>query len=166
MTIAFERVTSHLAQIEVWKTLEHFSLNRVVFYEGLVKTGIEFVHYLKDAALYLAKRDDEPVGAVWLNLFQGYSAAAHFVVFPPAWGTSEALSRAFVEFIFDEKRADGSPLVTTLLGMTPKCYIDVIRVAEAAGFKRICELPDAAVVSGRIYPLTIMICCSRKEIQK
>ncbi len=165
MTITFERVTSNLTKVELWKTLEYFRLHRVVFYENLVKTGLEFVHYLKDAALYLAKRGGEAVGAVWLNLFQGYSAAAHFAVFPPAWGTSEELSRAFVEFVFDEKRADGSPLVTTLLGMTPKCYTDVIRVAEAAGFRRVCELPDAAVVSGRIYPLTIMI-CSRKEIQK
>jgi hypothetical protein len=133
---------------EVWHELG--SKQRIVFNDQDITSSENFIKLARarQVIMYLVYVGNERAAVTWLNGFEGYSARIHHCFFRPFYRESVSIARSVIEQLFQVKRLDGSPMVKTLIGLTPVSNRLAVRFARKVGMNVICEIPDACMVDG------------------
>jgi RimJ/RimL family protein N-acetyltransferase len=69
----------------MWSKLVVDCLVDVVFYNGRVKTLVDFVLMMSGSVLFVASQEKRPVGFVWFDNMSGVIADIHFCFFKEVW---------------------------------------------------------------------------------
>lgn len=130
--------------------LQEDGLAKHAFYDGSVYDAEDFINlaFSQFIILYLVldMTGDLPqvAGHCHLNGFQGRMAVSHFSMSEAYQGKKGIeLGRAVSKELFKQKRQDGGPLVTSLLGLTPMSNRLACRYAQLIGFKKQLIIKDA-----------------------
>lgn len=94
----------------------------------------------------------EPAAITWLNGWEGYCARIHQCFFKEYYGQALSIAREVAGRLFKIKRIDGTPMVKTLIGLTPTPNRLAIRFAKKSGFKTVMEIPDSCTWRGESVP--------------
>lgn len=127
-------------------------LVRYAYYDGSVKTFDDFYAICLDKSVILFVLYDcdanEPVAHVTLNGFEGLTCRGHFCILKKHHGIhSDYIGNIGRELIFATKRANGGPLVTTIVGLTPTKNKIACRFAQRIGFVKKFILPQACYLA-------------------
>lgn len=122
-----------------------------LFFDGAVIYAKDLVSLAKTSGVYLftvwkplpqEEAGAEMVGFFWLRDFVGNAAFLHHVIFKKFWGPeARAIGRFVLEFIFGVGETPQTPLVGTLLGLTPYNNIPAMRFARDIGMKMSGKVP-------------------------
>ena len=138
--------------MEYWKQLERDGLVRQAFPDGLVATLEQFMDLaLSPAILFFLCLDTEkmrPCGVCHLTDFHGYSAMVHFSVLR-AYHGKEAKNMVdyALSVISGIKRQDGSPCVSTLIGLTPTTNRPAVRFLKRVGFEPLTVIKNSMFIA-------------------
>lgn len=156
-TFRDSEIGAWFARIEAENTLSR------LFFDGTVISAKDLVKLAKSPGVYLftvwgektvhgekkengenenGPTDVEMVGFFWLRDFIGNAAFLHHVIFKKFWGPEARLIGRFVlEYVFGVGPEKQTPMVGTLLGLTPYNNIPAMRFARDIGMKMAGKLP-------------------------
>jgi hypothetical protein len=128
------------------------NLVKYAYYDGSVKDISTFYKICIDKSVTFFVLYDcdtnEPVAHVMLNGFEGLTCRGHFCILKKHHGIhAEYIGNAGRELIFDLKREDGTPFVTTIVGLTPVKNKIACRFAQKIGFVKKFILPQACYLA-------------------
>lgn len=122
-------------------------LQRVVFYEGTIKSRKYFLSIMKGLHnhLYILLEKKEIVGFVWLNRFEGKTAHLHFCMFKNTWGTGQNVEIG--KYVLSKLINMGAPgfFFDLFIGWLPEWN------THAIGFIKRCGAQTAGVIPNAIY---------------
>lgn len=150
----------------IWHQIEREGLDRVVFYDGIIRSAEELAEYLAPgrAWAYCFERRGEVLSLWWCNGHMGHMAQIHFCVFEAGRPYAHDMGVEAVRFIMHvrkgsleestenaenaENTADHSTApVSVLCGMTPAPFRHAIRYAMGLGFQKVAALPRASYLA-------------------
>lgn len=170
MSVNFQiiQVTPDAEVAVINRTIQHFedlrdsNLLDKAFYDGSVKTAEDMVTFAcrPELLFFLVldnERDLEVCAHFHLTNFMGRAAMVHFSVGSNYLGkVAIRMVKAILAKIFRMKRIDGTPLVTSLVGVTPVDNKLACRFIKAVGFepqtiiKESCDFADGTFRDGLI----------------
>lgn len=115
------------------------------FYDGGVKSFDDFANIALNPnivfLLAFKKYEDslirDPIGHLYIANMQGYCGMAHFNLLRAYHKKAVDVMTDVLNEVFSVKRKDGTPFVTTLLGLTPMTNFPAIRTIKKVGFETI-----------------------------
>lgn len=133
--------------------------HKTVFNDLDVITFSDFLNLVlsSDNHFFYIMESHNPVAFMWLNGWEGYAARCHYVFFKAYYGRSVEICRDIVARIFEMKRLDGTPLVKTMVGLTPITNRLAVRMIERVGFIKAAEIPDAVWLAAENRSVTGII---------
>lgn len=125
-----------------------------VFYDQSIKTGSDFIRFVKSpgVVLFVAQDEFKPVGCGWVNGFECQTARAHFCLFSEVWGNnSVSVGKKLVQTAIATLR------LKMLIGYIPSYNVTAIKFGQKCGAKIATELPHGGIdKSGKSCPITIL----------
>lgn len=120
-------------------------LDKIIFYEGTVKTDIHFLNMVKSTSVlfYVLYKDDKNIGYTWLNRFENHTARQHFCIFKEYWGNSIELGQMILKHILNMKDKNGNYIFDLLTGFVPSWNKRAIQFSLKCGGKTHGEIPNA-----------------------
>jgi len=139
------RTVSDSQIIELFKKTTDEGLDKIVFYEGTIKTDESFLQLAKSQGtfFYLLYKHKDLVGYTWLNRLENKTARQHYCVFKKYWGDSEALGKFTINTFLNQKDKDGVYLLDLLTGYIPAWNERAIKFSLKCGGKTYGEIPNA-----------------------
>jgi hypothetical protein len=110
-------------------------------FQAIPREGLEYI---------VASEGGKPV-AVFLLVTIGDGAECHFCFSPHAWGDSERIARAFIEWVWVNYTN-----YSRLLGPVPSHNRLCRRLALAVGFEPLATLPGALTRRGTLYSILLL----------
>jgi hypothetical protein len=143
--------------MEVWERMVWEGREKIVFWEGSVKSATEFVLWLKlptNHPVFLTDEAGKPVFVAWLNRYDNGTALAHFCALGRyRIGSIETTMRYWAGL----KNGSGEPVMHTFIGMIPSFNQKAIRLVEKCGWHSRGEIPGAFLLeSGQRDGATIL----------
>jgi len=131
---------------EIWQKIVEQGLMQVVFYRGQITSEDDFIKLAKashNVIHFIFTKDEGQIALVaWLNDIHETFATAHFLIFQEMWGKqSRNLGKLSLQYWFDFKKNDGSPLLDVIIGKTPHTYEIVINYLKKLGMTVLGVVP-------------------------
>lgn len=134
---------------EIW---EKFGTKQRVLFSGEdVASPADFAQLARanSAIFFVVYVSGKQAAVSWLNGWEGYAARGHQAFFKDFYGSSVMIAREVAAQMFEMQRVDGTPMVKTIIGLTPVPNRLAIRFARKVGFVPVMEVPDACVWQGQ-----------------
>jgi len=125
------------------------NLLKKLFYDGTITTWDDFRLFFLDKYIisYIIYSIElaRPIAHIHFTSFEGYSARVHFSVLKEFHGTGvdKLAIEVFSKFFSEKKRVDGTPIATSLIGVTPTSNRLAIRTLKLSGFQPQFVVPQA-----------------------
>jgi hypothetical protein len=126
----------------VWKKLEENGKIEELFYEGGMRTVVEFIEFFQNPnrfLIFVADADSKKVIAIgFLTNFDSNKAYVHFSFideFEPSAG------KVAIDFWRQMTDGNGNKVLDVLIGVTPESYPKVIKIINKWGFQVIGTIP-------------------------
>jgi len=139
----------------LYETMEKDGTASIVFFDDGIKSSHDFLEFMNTPGimLFVARKDNVPIGCGWLSHFENRTARAHFCVFKDGWGEgSVIIGRKMVEGAM-EAFSD----IDMLIGMLPTINTKAIDFAIRCGAQLVGEFPFGTIDGfGNSYPTSIL----------
>lgn len=144
----YERTTAAKYIPMYYDKMEKEGLIKHAFYDGGVKNFEDFARFAlnKDIVFLLAFRVKDntamgpPVGHLYITGIQGYCGMAHFSINRDKHRDAVEIMSDSLDTVFSVKRTDGTPFLTTLLGVTPVTNFPAIKTIKQVGFEHVATI--------------------------
>jgi len=134
--------------MQYWLSLKMYDLLKYRLCEVHDPDWPDIIHMYNDSSMVFFSVIDTTnkrmVAECALERFVGLSALIHYSIHPEYHGKKGlTLAKESIQQLFSYKRKDGSPWVSTLIGLTPESNRLAIRHIQKVGFKIQCTIPKA-----------------------
>ena len=145
-TAVVARCAAHLDKY--YEIIDNDGTKRWGFYDGGAETPRDLLKLALSldnifCLCYEESNLSAPVGHIMLTRFNGYCAMVHYNVVRKHHFRAFEICASVLTKIFELCRLDGTPLVQTLVGLTPKSNRAARKLNEKLGFEEIGQLKRA-----------------------
>jgi hypothetical protein len=129
----------------LWNMLKEKDLYKHLFYGGDIDDIGKFCTFMASGPIVYAIMFDNRklAGMFYFTNFIGYTAQFHFCISRSFQRKLRIMKTQVFAQIQDVKRKDGTPLVTSLYGVTPAANRAALMYLKASGFEVKMRLPEA-----------------------
>jgi len=128
--------------IHVWNEMEKNGNDKIVFYNGHIRSAEDFISFMKDSNQFLVLSFDMESKKIlaWgmINEIKDGVAYAHFSFLD---GFKSGPGETIIDYWRNLKKENGDYLVEVLIGITPESYERVLKVIQSWGFKMVSKIP-------------------------
>lgn len=127
--------------LDLWYRMCREGKNKTVFYDGFITTGDQWIDFMKSPFNYpvvVVGEDKEPHCVAWLNTYENHSARCHFCVLGKY---KRGVGEAIINYWKSMRAGDGSPLLLTIIGITPETNEKAIKFIKMMGFTVLGVIP-------------------------
>ena len=123
--------------LNIWEGLIDNKRHEMLFYDGTVKTGWEWLQYTKSPHQFVTfvvnEKEREFIGMGWLSNIQQGTAEAHFCFFKKYISGAGEMVIGF----WNERMS-----LNLIYGYTPESYTTVLKLLKKWGFKQLGIMPN------------------------
>ena len=140
--------------IGIWDRICEEGKKEVLFYAGDITTLGEFVRQVRSQGthFFVIKANDDTAGMFWLNGWEDYAARIHYIFFKRYYRYCLHIAKEGLKRLMALERADGTPFVKVLIGVTPISNRLAVKFLQKVGFIINTEIPHLCLVNGETEP--------------
>lgn len=128
--------------LDLWYRMCREGKEKVVFYDGFVSNGDQWLEFVKSPFNYpvvVVNEDKEPEAIAWLNTYENHSARCHHCFLRPF---KRGVGEAIINYWRSMTDSTGGPLLLTILGVTPEVNEKAVRLVKLMGFTVLGTIPN------------------------
>lgn len=164
-TGAVRFLESYYGEMQQQGLIEH------AFYDGCAKTFNDFERLALDITtvfLFVYKAEGNrtaPIAHCHLTNIQGYAAMVHFNILREFQKECKEMMAHVLKVIFNVDRQDGTPFVTSLMGLTPMYNKAARKVIRESGFRKLTVLDKACYLYyKKVFEDGLLSIITREEV--
>ena len=128
--------------LDLWYRMCREGKEKVVFYDGFVSNGDQWLEFVKSPFNYpvvVVGEDKEPRCVAWLNTYENHSARCHFCILG---SYKRGVGETIINYWRAMRDSNGDPLLLTIVGVTPENNEKAIHLVRMMGYTVLGTIPN------------------------